>query len=93
MTKESLYCATYWKEEMLNAKMDWNMIAGGSNKYKLPHMGKQKLRRFQECITVDEDVIHSAMEILRGKLKILSFILRSIIHLVFTNFYFIHFIF
>ena len=68
MTKESLYCATYWKEEMLNAKMDWNMIAGGSNKYKLPHMGKQKLRRsgrFPEDITVDEDVIHGAMEILR----------------------------
>ena len=44
------------------------MTAGGSNKYKLPHMGKQKLRRsgrFPEDITVDEDVIHSAMEILR----------------------------
>ena len=48
--------------------MESSMIAGGSNKYKLPHMGKQKMRRsgrFPEDITVDEDVIHSAMEILR----------------------------
>ena len=44
------------------------MMVGGSNKYKLQHMGKKKLRNagnYPDRITVDENVIFSAMDVLK----------------------------
>ena len=45
--------------------MECSMIAEGSNKFKLPHMGKSKLRRqgqLQHILQVPEEVLFTAME-------------------------------
>ena len=45
--------------------MECSMIAEGSNKFKLPHMGKSKLRRqgqLQHILQVPEEVLLTAME-------------------------------